>query len=89
MSYLGLAQVPESLQPCLLDPEAQPRLELAYLQMFLDARFADRLQMVQVEEGQRALPLQLDERLLSHDAHHRLSGDRVHVYHASEERMVK
>ena len=34
MSYLGLAQVPESLQPCLLDPEAQPRLELAYLQKF-------------------------------------------------------
>ena len=42
--------------------------------------------MAQVEEVQHAL--QRDERLLSHDAHHRLSGDRVHVHHASEERMV-
>ena len=49
----------------------------------------DQLQMAQVEEGQRALPLQRDERLLSHDAHHLLSGGRVHVYHAGAERMAR
>ena len=49
----------------------------------------DQLQTAQVEEGQRALPLQRDERFLSHDAHHLLSGGRDHVYHASAERMAR
>ena len=49
----------------------------------------DLSQMAQIEEGQRALPLQRDERLLSHDAHHLLSGGRVHVYHAGAERMAR
>ena len=45
--------------------------------------------MAQIEEGQRALPLQRDVRLLSHDAHRRLSEGHAHVYHADAKRTAK